>query len=81
MRLKQPTYFVRRQLSDSRPVLVYQMWCWPMELRRYGQSQMAMLLQHHTTLPVGLTITQFPRILDGRQVLALTDFTGVKRER
>lgn len=24
MRLKQPTYFVRRQLSDSRPVLVYQ---------------------------------------------------------
>lgn len=80
MRLKQPTYFVRRQLSDSRPVL-YQMWCWPMENRRYGQSQMEMLLQHYTTLPVGLTITQFPRILDGRQALGLTDFTGVKRER
>lgn len=81
MRLKQPTYFIRRQLSDFRPVLVYQMWCWPMEFRRYGQSQMEMLLQHYTTLPVGLTNTQFSRILDGRQALALTDFTGVKRER
>lgn len=51
MRFKQPIYFVRRKLSDSRPVLVYQMW--PMEIRRYGQSQMRMLLQHDTALPVG----------------------------
>lgn len=68
MRFKQPIYFVRRKLSDSRPVLVYQMW--PMEIRRYGQSQMRMLLQHDTALPVGLTITQVPFILDGRQTLA-----------
>lgn len=79
MRLKQHIYFFRRKLSNSRPVLVYQMW--PMEIRRYGQSQMRMLLQHDTASPVGLTITQVPFILDGRQTLALTDFTGVKRER